>query len=74
VEVVKITKSAWIKVADIGPNVDDFLAYDASCDHICIGRKSWLYRSPEGKLRMPARHGTGMEITHWMPLPERPTE
>ncbi|OPY63653.1 MAG: hypothetical protein A4E56_00376 [Pelotomaculum sp. PtaU1.Bin065] len=62
----------WNKVADINPNVDVFLAYDANCDHICIGRKAWLYRSPEGNLRMPARNGSGMEITHWMPLPKRP--
>lgn len=67
-------EDSWIKVSDISPNTDDFLAYDAHCGHICIGKKAWLYRSPEGILRMPARHGSGVEITHWMPLPKPPTD
>ncbi len=67
-------EDGWIKVSDISPNTDIFLAYDAAADHICIGRKAWLYRNPEGILRMPARHGVGMEVTHWMPLLKRPQD
>jgi len=65
-------ENGWIKVSTIEPNTDNFLAYDANCDHICIGKKAWLYRSPEGNLRMLTRCSPGIEVTHWMPLPDAP--
>ena len=67
---------SWIPVTERDPDTSAFLVYDAVSDasgeRVFVGRRAWLYRSPEGQLRMPGRHGMGVAITHWMPLPEPP--
>ena len=42
-------------------------------EKVIVAYENWLYRSNStGKLRCPANYGSGMDVTHWMPLPEAP--
>jgi len=69
------TVPQWIKInslEDLPPKATDILAFDANDGYMREGHSSWLYKSPCGEIRMPARHGKGMCVTHWQPLPEPP--
>jgi len=35
-----------------------------------IGYTNWLYRTPEGQLKIPAHYGRGMDVNYWMLVPE----
>ena len=63
--------SRWIPVSERLPD-DDTPILATSGNSVVIGYGSWLYRNPEGELRMPARFGRGMSVTHWYSLPEAP--
>jgi hypothetical protein len=62
----------WISVEiELPPETEQFLVTDG-CDILI---RSWdlLHREAESKgLFTPARHGSGMEVKYWMPLPELP--
>jgi hypothetical protein len=63
----------WVNIKDAMPpdNESAFLVIDET-EFITVGYTNWLYRNPEGHLRMPAKYGAGMNVTHWHPLPTLP--
>ena len=61
----------WIPVTEQWyPGPGRILATDGKQIYITNGE--WFYRSPDGKIRIPANYGAGADVTHWMPLPELP--
>lgn len=62
----------WISVEDRLPEAGKILVTDGKT--VTISNGAWLYRSPEGKIRVPANYGAGLTVTHWMPLPKPPKE
>lgn len=62
----------WISVEDRLPEAGKILVTDGKT--VTISNGAWLYRSLEGKTRVPANYGAGLTVTHWMPLPEPPKE
>lgn len=65
-------KPEWISVKDRLPEAGKILVTDG--ETVTISNGAWLYRSLEGKTRVPANYGAGLTVTHWMPLPEPPKE
>lgn len=65
-------KQQWISVKDRLPEAGKILVTDGKT--VTISNGAWLYRSLEGKTRVPANYGAGLTVTHWMPLPEPPKE
>lgn len=65
-------KPEWISVKDRLPAAGKILVTDG--ETVTISNGAWLYRSPEGKIRVPANYGAGLTVTHWMPRPEPPKE
>lgn len=65
-------KNKWISVEDRLPEAGKILVTDG--ETVTISNGAWLYRSLEGKTRVPANYGAGLTVTHWMPLPEPPNE
>lgn len=65
-------KTRWISVKDRLPEAGKILVTDG--ETVTISNGAWLYRSLEGKTRVPANYGAGLTVTHWMPLPELPQE
>lgn len=61
-------KPEWISVKDRPPEAGKILVTDG--ETVTISNGAWLYRSPEGKTRVPANYGAGLTVTHWMPLPK----
>ena len=66
------TKSEWVSVKDRLPEAGKVLVTDGKA--VIISNGAWLYRSPEGKTRVPANYGAGLTVTHWMPMPKPPKE
>ena len=64
--------SGWISVKARLPEAGKVLVTDG--ETVTISNGAWLYRSPEGKTRVPANYGAGLTVTHWMPLPKPPKE
>lgn len=62
----------WISTKDRLPEAGKILVTDG--ETVTISNGAWLYRSMEGKTRVPANYGAGLTVTHWMPLPEPPKE
>ncbi len=62
----------WISVKDRLPEAGKILVTDG--ETVIISNGAWLYRSPEGKIRVPANYGAGLTVTHWMPRPKPPKE
>ena len=60
----------WIKIKDKHPEgKEPFLAYDSGLNYYAIGLVNWLHGLHEKEgVYMPARHGEGMQVTHWKPL------
>jgi len=68
-----VTVRRWIPVTEQWyPGPGRVLATDGKQVYLTNGE--WFYRSPEGKIRIPANYGNGADVTHWMPLPELPKE
>lgn len=65
-------KPEWINVKDRLPEAGKILVTDG--ETVTISNGAWLYRSPEGKIRVPANYGAGLTVTHWMPRPKPPKE
>ena len=65
-------KPEWTSVKDRLPEAGKILVTDG--ETVTISNGAWLYRSLEGKTRVPANYGAGLTVTHWMPLPEQPKE
>lgn len=63
-------KPEWISVKDRPPEAGKILVTDG--ETVTISNGAWLYRSPEGKIRVPANYGAGLTVTHWMPRPKPP--
>lgn len=63
-------KPEWISVKDRLPEAGKILVTDG--ETVTISNGAWLYRSPEGKIRVPANYGAGLTVTHWMPRPKPP--
>lgn len=61
-------KPEWISVKDRPPEAGKILVTDG--ETVTISNGAWLYRSMEGKIRVPANYGAGLTVTHWMPLPK----
>ena len=62
----------WIPCSERLPEAGKILVTDGKT--VTISNGAWLYRSLEGKTRVPANYGAGFTVTHWMPLPELPKE
>ena len=62
----------WISVKDRLPEAGKILVTDG--ETVIISNGAWLYRSPEGKIRVPANYGAGLTVTHWMPRHKSPKE
>lgn len=62
----------WIPCSERLPEAGKILVTDGKT--VTISNGAWLYRSLEGKTRVPANYGAGLTVTHWMPLPELPKE
>ena len=60
-------KPEWISVKDRLPEAGKILVTDG--ETVIISNGAWLYRSLEGKTRVPANYGAGLTVTHWMPMP-----
>ncbi|MCL2834921.1 MAG: hypothetical protein FWD78_17255 [Treponema sp.] len=61
----------WVDIKEkMPPENGRFLVSDG--DYIAVGFGNWLYRDPNGKIRMPANNGDGMDVNYWMPIPELP--
>lgn len=67
-----VKKNKWISVKNRLPEAGKILVTDGKS--VTISNGAWLYRSLEGKTRVPANYGAGLTVTHWMPLPEPPKE
>ena len=65
-----VKKNKWISVENRLPEAGKILVTDGKT--VTISNGAWLYRSLEGKTRVPANYGAGLTVTHWMPLPEPP--
>lgn len=65
-------KTKWVSVEDRLPEAGKILVTDGKT--VTISNGAWLYRSLEGKTRVPANYGAGLTVTHWMLLPEPPKE
>ena len=65
-------KPEWISVKDRLPEAGKILVTDG--ETVIISNGAWLYRSLEGKTRVPANYGAGLTVTHWMPMPKPPKE
>ena len=65
----------WIKFTDAMPDEGSrFLVADTFGD-IYVRTVNQLHRRAETDgVFTPARYGEGTQVTHWMPLPEPPTE
>lgn len=63
-------KPEWVSVKDRPPEAGKILVTDG--ETVTISNGAWLYRSPEGKIRVPANYGAGLTVTHWMPRPKPP--
>ena len=65
-------KPEWISVKDRLPEAGKILVTDG--ETVIISNGAGLYRSLEGKTRVPANYGAGLTVTHWMPMPKPPKE
>lgn len=65
-------KQRWIPCSERMPEPGKILVTVGKT--VTISNGAWLYRSLEGKTRVPANYGAGLTVTHWMPLPEPPEE
>lgn len=65
-------KTEWISVDERLPEgKSPIIVTDG--EKVIVAYENWLYRSNStGKLRCPANYGSGMDVTHWMPLPDAP--
>lgn len=67
-----LERTRWIPCSERLPEAGKILVTDG--ETVTISNGAWLYRSLEGKTRVPANYGAGLTVTHWMPLPEPPKE
>lgn len=67
-----VKKNKWVRVEDRPPEAGKILVTDG--ETVTISNGAWLYRSLEGKTRVPANYGAGLTVTHWMPQPKPPQE
>lgn len=67
-----LERTRWIPCSERLPEAGKILVTDGKT--VTISNGAWLYRSLEGKTRVPANYGAGLTVTHWMPLPELPKE
>lgn len=65
-------QSKWISVSERLPEPGKVLVTDGKSVRMTNG--AWFYRASDGETRAPANYGAGITVTHWMPLPEPPTE
>ena len=65
-------KQQWISVKDRPPEAGKILVTDG--ETVTISNGAWLYRTLDGKTRVPANYGAGLTVTHWMPRPVPPKE
>lgn len=65
-------KPEWISVKDRLPKAGKILVTDG--ETVTISNGAWLYRTLDGKIRVPANYGAGLTVTHWMPRPVPPKE
>lgn len=65
----------WISVKDMLPdeNIGKVLMTDGERHY--IAPRGWMHRiNGADGIYIPANHGAGANVTHWMPLPELPEE
>lgn len=60
----------WLSIENRENAKGQILATDG--EKIYLTHAEWLYKDPDGNIRIPANYGSGATITHWMPLPELP--
>lgn len=65
-------KQQWISIKDRPPKAGKILVTDG--ETVTISNGAWLYRTLDGKTRVPANYGAGLTVTHWMPRPVPPKE
>lgn len=65
--------SEWISVEDRIPEDSDGWVLMTDGKDWYKAPRAWMFRlSGEPGYWIPARHGAGAKITHWMPLPSLP--
>lgn len=60
----------WQSTETIKNAVGQILVTDGT--EVFVIYTSWLYRTENGDLRAPARHGNGVDVKWWSPIPELP--
>jgi hypothetical protein len=62
----------WIPVTERLPEKEDGKVLVTDGIQVNFSYRNHFYRDQGGTLRVPANYGHGMNVTHWMPLPEPP--
>lgn len=65
-------KQQWISIKDRPPKAGKIFVTDG--ETVTISNGAWLYRTLDGKIRVPANYGAGLTVTRWMPRPVPPKE
>ena len=68
-----VTVQEWISVKDRLPDElskERFIVTNGQS--VSFTYRNYFYRDGHGNLRVPAHYGQGMNVTHFMPLPELP--
>lgn len=65
-------QNEWIPVTERLPEKEDGKVLVTDGIQVNFSYRNHFYRDQGGTLRVPANYGQGMNVTHWMPLPEPP--
>lgn len=64
----------WIPVTERLPEHSDGHVLVTDGDQVKISCRNACYKTASGEVRCAQGYGSGMPVTHWMPLPEPPKE
>lgn len=68
-------KPRWISVKERLPDEKSGRVIMTDGERYYIAPREWMHRiNGEAGIYIPANHGAGAKVTHWMPLPEPPEE
>lgn len=64
----------WIPVTERLPEHSDGHVLVTDGEQVKISCRNACYKTASGELRCAQGYGSGMPVTHWMPMPEPPKE
>lgn len=67
-----VTVQKWIPVTERLPEHTDGHVLVTDGNQVKISCRNALYKTANGEVRCAQGYGSGMPVTHWMPLPEPP--